>query len=46
MPGIVPEGVGKAPADVPVGHDGLGHRPPPLLPLRRLQIPGRGLRLP
>uniref|UniRef100_A0A8C3FI44 carnitine O-palmitoyltransferase n=1 Tax=Chrysemys picta bellii TaxID=8478 RepID=A0A8C3FI44_CHRPI len=44
--GPVPCGGRQAPGPVPPGHDGRGHRPTPLLPLRGLQVPGCGLPLP
>lgn len=36
----------EAPEHVPHGDDGPGDRPPPLLSLRGLQVPGRGFCLP
>ena len=36
----------EAPELVPPGHDRDGHRPPSLLPLRGVQVPRGGVRLP
>lgn len=44
--GAVPDSSGKTPEHVPSGHDRSRHRPPSLLPLRRLQITGYKIALP
>ena len=36
----VPAGCGEAPEPLSAGHDRLRDRPPPLLPVRGLQVPG------
>lgn len=45
-PAALQAGGREAPVHVPHGHDRRRHRPPPLLPLRGVALPGRGVPFP